>query len=402
MRNIPFSPPDITQEEINAVTEVLQSGWLTTGPKTKQFERELSDYLGTNKTVCLNSATAALELTLRVLGIGVGDEVIVPALTYTASCSVIEHVGATPVFVDIQGNSFEMDYEALKQAITDKTKAIIPVEIAGIPCDYDAIFEVVEDTKELFVANNSLQRMFNRVIVISDSAHAIGTKSHGLTTAQLADFASYSFHAVKNLTTAEGGCVTWNPRLGLDDEEIYRQFQIYSLHGQTKDALAKLKPGSWEYDIVIPGFKCNMTDIMAAIGVVQLKRYPELLERRLQIVRMYEEGLKDSPVRLLSHYTPNYQSSCHLLITHVEGATLEQRAAIIEKMAEKGVSCNVHYKPLPLLTAYQDMGFKMEDYPKAFEYYQNEITLPLHTKLSDEDVVYVVEAYKQSIAEVLG
>lgn len=402
VRNIPFSPPDITQAEIDAVSEVLRSGWITTGPKTKEFERQLATYLGTNKVVCLNSATAALELALRVLGIGEGDEVIVPAYTYTASCSIIEHVGATPVLVDIQEDHYEMNYDLLEQAITPATKVIIPVELGGVPCDYERIFSIVEATKELFSANNELQAHFGRIIVISDSAHAMGTKINGKSVAEVADLASYSFHAVKNLTTAEGGCITWNPANGLDDEAMYRAFQIYSLHGQTKDALAKNKPGSWEYDIEIPGYKCNMADIMAAVGLAQLERYEAILERRKELVRQYDEAFLEANIQVLPHRTENYESSRHLYITRVVGATYEQRGLIIEKMAERGVACNVHYKPLPLLTAYKNMGFDIKDYPQAYRYFENEITLPLHNLLSDEDVAYVANQYIEVVHEVLG
>lgn len=402
IRNIPFSPPDITQKEIDAVSEVLRSGWITTGPKTKEFERQLATYLGTNKVVCLNSATAALELALRVLGIGEGDEVIVPAYTYTASCSIIEHVGATPVLVDIQEGHYEMNYDLLEQAITPATKVIIPVELGGVPCDYERIFSVVEAKKELFSAKNELQEHFGRIIVISDSAHAMGTTINGKSVAAVADLASYSFHAVKNLTTAEGGCITWNPANGLDDEAMYRAFQIYSLHGQTKDALAKNKPGSWEYDIEIPGYKCNMADLMAAVGLAQLERYEEILERRKALVQQYDESFAGTDIQVLPHHTENYESSRHLYITRVLGATYEQRGLIIEKMAERGIACNVHYKPLPLLTAYKNMGFDIKDYPQAYRYFENEITLPLHNLLSDEDVAYVANHYIEVVHEVLG
>jgi len=318
VRNIPFSPPDISEKEINNVIEVLKSGWITTGPKTKEFERQLAEFMGTEKVVCLNSATAALELALRVLGVGPGDEVIVPAFTYTASCSVIEHVGATPVMVDIQEDHFEMNYDAFAEAITENTKVVIPVELAGVPCDYHRIFEVVESKRNLFKPKTNLQRHFNRIVVVSDCAHAIGTTREGVSIAQLADFASFSFHAVKNLTTAEGGCITWNPANELDSEAMYKEFQVYSLHGQTKDALAKIKPGSWEYDIVIPGYKCNMADVMAAIGLGQLERYPELLERRKEIVRQLDAGLAvDSRIQVLQHEGENYQSSRHLYITRI-------------------------------------------------------------------------------------
>ena len=397
VRNIPFSPPDISEKEINNVIEVLKSGWITTGPKTKEFERQLAEFMGTEKVVCLNSATAALELALRVLGVGPGDEVIVPAFTYTASCSVIEHVGATPVMVDIQEDHFEMNYDALEAAITEKTKVVIPVELAGVPCDYRRIFEVVESKRSLFKPKTNLQRHFNRIVVVSDCAHAIGTIRDGVSVAQLADFASFSFHAVKNLTTAEGGCITWNPANELDSEAMYKEFQVYSLHGQTKDALAKIKPGSWEYD------KCNMADVMAAIGLGQLERYPQLLERRKEIVRQLDAGLAvDSRIQVLQHEGENYQSSRHLYITRIKGASYDQRGEIIIKMAERGISCNVHYKPLPLLTAYQNMGFKMEDYPNAYRFFENEVTLPLHGLLSDEDVDYIVQNYLEVIQEVLG
>lgn len=399
---IPFSPPDISEEEILEVADTLRSGWITTGPKTKELERQLSAYTQTNKTVCLNSATAALELVLRILNVQEGDEVIVPALTYTASCSVIRHVNATPVMVDIQKNACEMDYDQLEQAITPKTKVIIPVEIAGIPCDYDRIFEVVKKKQHLFVANGELQSKINRVVVLSDSAHAFGASYKGKPFGSVADFTAFSFHAVKNFTTAEGGSVTWNPALGLDDEEIYRQFQIYSLHGQTKDALAKTKLGAWEYDIIIPGFKCNMTDIMASIGLVQMKRYPSLLKRREEIVEQYNKGFAGSDIVPLQHMKEDRKSSYHLYITHVQGINAEQRGKIIEKMAEQGIACNVHYKPLPMLTAYKNLGFDMANYPNAYAYFVNEITLPLHTKLTQEQIDYIITNFKQAVQEVKG
>ncbi|MDO4634835.1 MAG: DegT/DnrJ/EryC1/StrS family aminotransferase [Streptococcus sp.] len=390
--NIPFSPPDISDLEIKEVIETLKSGWITTGPKVKLLEERLSNFTGTPKTVCLNSATAALELILRVLGIGEGDEVIVPAMTYTVSCSVITHVGATPVIVDIQNNSFEMNYELLEDAITERTKAIIPVELAGIVCDYEKIFKIVKQQQHLFRPNSDLQKIFNRIIVISDSAHALGAKYKGVNAGNIADFSSFSFHAVKNFTTAEGGSVTWKYREDLDDEYLYKQFQILSLHGQTKDALEKNKLGSWEYDIVIPAYKCNMTDIMASIGLAQLKRYPDLLKRRQEIIERYNKGFEGSAVRQLNHFTNDCHSSGHLYITHVDGIDLEKRNDIIQKMAELGVACNVHYKPLPLLTAYKNLGFDIGNYPNAYAYYTNEITLPLHTKLSDEEVEYVISS----------
>ena len=400
--NIPFSPPDISEDEINEVIDTLKSGWITTGPKTKELERRLSEFTNTSKTVCLNSATAALELTLRVLGIGEGDEVIVPAMTYTASCSVIYHVGAKAVIVDIAKDSHEMDYEALADAITENTKAVIPVDLAGIPCDYDKIFEVVESKKHLFKANSEYQEKLGRVAVVSDGAHALGSTYKGKKIGSVADFTTFSFHAVKNFTTAEGGSVTWKENENFDNEELYREYQIYSLHGQTKDALAKTKAGSWEYDIVIPGYKCNLTDIAASIGLVQLDRYPKLLERRDSIISQYNKGFEGTRIKPLSHSSEDYKSCGHLYITHVEGATFEQRGEIIVKMAERGISCNVHYKPLPLLTAYSNLGFDINDYPNAYDYFVNEVTLPLHTRLSDEDVKVIVENFKEVVAEVVG
>ena len=400
--NIPFSPPDISEDEINEVIDTLKSGWITTGPKTKELERRLSEFTTTPKTVCLNSATAALELVLRVLGIGEGDEVIVPAMTYTASCSVIYHVGAKAVIVDIQKDGHEMDYEALENAITEKTKAVIPVDLAGIPCDYDKIFEVVNAKKSLFKANSEYQEKLGRIAVVADGAHALGSVYKGVKVGAVADFTTFSFHAVKNFTTAEGGSVTWKENPNFDNEELYKEFQIYSLHGQTKDALAKTKAGSWEYDIVIPGYKCNMTDIMASIGLVQLDRYPKLLERRVELVEQYNKAFEGSRVVPLVHYTATYKSSGHLYITHIKGATYEQRGEIITKMAERGISCNVHYKPLPLLTAYSNLGFDINNYPNAYDYFVNEVTLPLHTRLSDEDVKVIVENFKEVVAEVVG
>ena len=373
--NIPFSPPDISEEEINEVIDTLKSGWITTGPKTKELERRLSEFTSTPKTVCLNSATAALELTLRVLGIGEGDEVIVPAMTYTASCSVIYHVGA---------------------------KAVVPVDLAGIPCDYDKIFEVVESKKHLFKANSEYQEKLGRVAVVADGAHALGSTYKGKKIGSVADFTTFSFHAVKNFTTAEGGSVTWKQNENFDNEELYREYQIYSLHGQTKDALAKTKAGSWEYDIVIPGYKCNLTDIAASIGLVQLDRYPKLLERRDNIISQYNKGFEGTRITTLSHSSEEYKSCGHLYITHVEGATFEQRGEIIVKMAERGISCNVHYKPLPLLTAYRNLGFDIENYPNAYNYYVKEITLPLHTRLTDEDVAVIIENFKEIVQEVVG
>ena len=400
--NIPFSPPDISDGEINEVIDTLKSGWITTGPKTKELERRLSEFTNTPKTVCLNSATAALELTLRVLGIGEGDEVIVPAMTYTASCSVIYHVGAKAVIVDIAEDSHEMNYNALADAITENTKAVIPVDLAGIPCDYDRIFEVIESKKHLFKANSEYQEKLGRVAVVADGAHALGSTYKGKKIGSVADFTTFSFHAVKNFTTAEGGSVTWKQNENFDNEELYREYQIYSLHGQTKDALAKTKAGSWEYDIVIPGYKCNLTDIAASIGLVQLDRYPKLLERREDIISQYNKGFEGTRITALSHSSEDYKSCGHLYITHVEGATFEQRGEIITKMAERGISCNVHYKPLPLLTAYKNLGFDIENYPNAYNYYVKEITLPLHTRLSDEDVAVIIENFKEIVEEVVG
>ena len=400
--NIPFSPPDISDGEINEVIDTLKSGWITTGPKTKELERRLSEFTNTPKTVCLNSATAALELTLRVLGIGEGDEVIVPAMTYTASCSVIYHVGAKAVIVDIAEDSHEMDYVALANAITENTKAVIPVDLVGIPCDYDKIFEVVESKKHLFRANSEYQEKLGRIAVVADGAHALGSTYKGKKIGSVADFTTFSFHAVKNFTTAEGGSVTWKENENFDNEELYREYQIYSLHGQTKDALAKTKAGSWEYDIVIPGYKCNLTDIAASIGLVQLDRYPKLLERREDIISQYNKGFEGTRITALSHSSEDYKSCGHLYITHVEGATFEQRGKIITKMAERGISCNVHYKPLPLLTAYKNLGFNIENYPNAYNYYVKEITLPLHTRLSDEDVAVIIENFKEIVEEVVG
>ncbi|HEW4706715.1 TPA: DegT/DnrJ/EryC1/StrS aminotransferase family protein [Streptococcus pneumoniae] len=399
--NIPFSPPDITEAEITEVVDTLRSGWITTGPKTKELERRLSLYTQTPKTVCLNSATAALELILRVLEVGPGDEVIVPAMTYTASCSVITHVGATPVMVDIQADTFEMDYDLLEQAITEKTKVIIPVELAGIVCDYDRLFQVVEKKRDFFTASSKWQKAFNRIVIVSDSAHALGSIYKGQPSGSIADFTSFSFHAVKNFTTAEGGSATWKANPVIDDEEMYKEFQILSLHGQTKDALAKMQLGSWEYDIVTLAYKCNMTDIMASLGLVQLDRYPSLLQRRKDIVDRYDSGFAASRIHPLAHKTETVESSRHLYITRVEGASLEERNLIIQELAKAGIASNVHYKPLPLLTAYKNLGFDMTNYPKAYAFFENEITLPLHTKLSDEEVDYIIETFKTVSEKVL-
>ena len=401
LRNIPFSPPDITDEEINEVINAMKSGWITTGPRTKEFERKIAEYVGVNKAVCLNSATAAMELTLRILGIGPGDEVITSAYTYTASASVIDHVGAKIVLVDTAPNSFEMDYEKLADAITENTKAIIPVDLAGKMCDYDKIYEVVERKKDLFKANNDIQKLFNRVVIMSDAAHAFGAERKGLKCGQVADFTTFSFHAVKNLTTAEGGAVVWRNDLGLDDEELYKQFMLYSLHGQSKDALAKTKKGSWEYDIVYPAYKCNMTDILASFGLIQIRRYKGLLERRKEIIEMYDSMLHSLGVQSLRHFGADFASTGHLYLARIPGISEEERNEIILKMAEDEIATNVHYKPLPMFTAYKNLGFDIKDYPNAYEQYANEITLPLHTLLSDEDVEYICRSLKRAMDEVL-
>lgn len=400
IRNIPFSPPDITDEEIEEVVKAMKSGWITTGPRTKEFEKRIAEYVGTNKAVCLNSATAAMELTLRILGIGPGDEVITSAYTYTASASVIEHVGAKIVLVDTAPDSFEMDYSKLGDAISTRTKAIIPVDLAGKMCDYNIIYEIVESKRELFNANNDLQSLFNRVIVMSDAAHAFGAIRNGKKCGEVADFTCYSFHAVKNLTTAEGGAVVWRNDLGIDDEWLYKQFMLYSLHGQSKDALAKTQIGAWEYDIVYPAYKCNMTDIMAGFGLAQLARYDGLMKRRKEIIEMYDSALKQFEIKVLEHYDEDSKSSGHLYLTRISNIDESQRNAVIIKMAEAGVACNVHYKPLPMFTAYKNLGFDINDFPNALSMYQNEITLPLHTLLTDEDIEYVIETFKSVIKEV--
>ena len=397
--NIPFSPPDITDVEINNVVEVLKSGWITTGPKTKEFERQIAEYCNTNKAICLNSATACMEMTLRLLGIGEGDEVITSAYTYTASASVIHHVGAKIVLVDTAKDSFQMDYKKLEAAITERTKAIIPVDLAGVMCDYDKIFEVVNKKKDLFKANNELQEAIGRVVVLADGAHSFGASQKGKMSGEVADFTSFSFHAVKNLTTAEGGALTWRSIDGVDDEEIYKRLNTLSLHGQTKDALAKTKIGAWEYDIVEPAYKCNMTDIMAAIGMGQLSRYEDLLNYRKAIINRYDELLENvEGVEVLKHYTDNNTSSGHLYLVRLTGKDEAFRNEVITKMAEEGIATNVHYKPLPLLTAYKNLGFKIEDYPNAFDMYKNEITLPLNTLISLEQVEYVVENLKECMS----
>lgn len=396
--NISFSPPDMTEQEVQGAAEAIRSGWITTGPKTKEFERRITDFCHVNKAVCLNSQTACAEMALRLLGIGEQsggsalDEVIVPAYTYTASASVVCHVGAKLVLIDSQPDSLEMDYDAVEAAVNENTKAIIPVDLGGVPCDYDRLFAILKKKQHLFRPSNELQKMIGRVAICTDAAHAFGASYHGRMVGSIADFSSFSFHAVKNLTTAEGGALTWNIP-DIDDEELYHQAQLYSLHGQSKDALAKTQLGSWEYDIVGPWYKCNMTDIMAGIGLAQLDRYEEMLKRRKEIISRYDVAFKPLGVIVLPHYTGRYQSSGHLYITRVPGIGLEQRQEIIVKMAEAGIATNVHYKPLPMMTAYKKMGFDIQDFPNAYKQFENEITLPLHTKLTDEEVEYVIEKY---------
>lgn len=400
-KNIPFSPPDVTEEEVSEVAEALRSGWITTGPRTKVLERKIAEYVGANRAVCLNSQTACAEMALRLLGIGEGDEVIVPAYTYTASASVIDHVGAKIVMIDCQENSFEMDYDALELAITENTKAINCVDIAGIPCDYDRIYEIVERKRSLFKPANELQSALGRVAVMADTAHAFGASRNGVMAGVLADFSSFSFHAVKNFTTAEGGALTWKSIEGIADESIYKQIQLFSLHGQSKDALAKTQLGAWEYDIVGTWYKCNMTDVAAAMGLIQFKRYPAMLERRKEIIEKYDSAFKAIGVEVLDHYTDEYQSSGHLYLTRVPGITAEQRNEIIIKMAEEGIATNVHYKPLPMHTAYKNMGFDVKDYPNAYAHFANEITLPLHTCLADDEVEYVIEKYRDVVKDYI-
>lgn len=397
--NIPFSPPDIGEKEIEQVIDTLKSGWITTGPKTKQFEREIANLCHTEKAVCLNSATAALELTLKILGIGEDDEVITSAYTYTASASPVAHLGAKLVLVDTQKDSVEMDYEQLANAITEKTKVIIPVDIAGIIVDYDKIFKIVEEKKNLFKPDNEIQKLYNRIIVVADSAHGLGAQKDGKISGEFADFTTFSFHAVKNLTTAEGGAATWKNKEGLDNEAIYKQYQLLSLHGQTKDAMHKNGLGAWEYDIVDTYYKCNMTDIMAGIGLAQMERYEGLIERRHEIINKYNEAFKDLPVMVLNHRNENHRSSGHLYFIRIKGIDEEKRNEIIVKMAERGIACNVHYKPLPMLTAYKKLGFDIKDYPNAFDFYKNEITLPLYSKLTDEKVDYIINNFKEIIEE---
>lgn len=395
--HIAFSPPDITEEEIAEVVDTLKSGWITTGPKTKEFERKIAEFCHTSKAVCLNSATACAEMTLRVLGIGPGDEVITSAYTYTASASVVCHVGAKLVLIDTKKDSYEMDYDQLENAITEKTKAIIPVDIAGVICDYERIYEIVNKKKCLFHANNEIQKKIGRIAIVADAAHAFGAERDGKRCGELADFTSFSFHAVKNLTTAEGGAVVWKDIEGVDNEEVYKRYMLLSLHGQSKDALAKTQLGAWEYDIVEPYFKCNMTDIMAAIGLAQMRRYPGLLARRKEIIEKYNEGLKGLPVDVLQHYGDDFASSGHLYLTRIQGKKREECNEIIKRMAEYGVATNVHYKPLPMLSAYKKLGFDIQDYPNAYALFENAITLPLHTQLTDEEVDYIIDIFKKCV-----
>ena len=394
---VPFSPPDMSELEINEVCEAIRSGWITTGPRTKEFEKQIALYCNTDRVVCLNSATACMELVLRLLGVGPGDEVITCAYTYTATASVACHVGAKVVMVDTAPDSFEMDYDKLADAITERTKVIIPIDLAGVVCDYDKVFEAVESKKHLFRPANELQKAFGRVIVLADAAHAMGAKRHGKMSGEIADFTSFSFHAVKNLTMAEGGAVTWRNIPGVDNVWIYKQFQLLSLHGQDKDALAKTQLGGWEYDIVAPNYKCNMTDIMAAIGLIQMKRYPEMLACRREIVSRYNEALKNQKVKVLNHYNENHSSNCHLYLVRLIGKDIEFRNEVIVKMAERGIACNVHFKPLPMMTAYKNLGFDINDYPNSYNQYKNEITLPLHTNMTDEQVDYVIKNFIEII-----
>ena len=399
--NISFSPPDMSELEIQEVADAIKSGWITTGPKTKELERQIAKYVGVNRCVCLNSQTACGEMALRILGIGAGDEVIVPAYTYSASASIVDHVGAKIVFVDVQEGCLEMDYDKMEAAITEKTKAIIPVDLGGVPCDYDKIFAIVEKKKALFQPKNEIQKAIGRIAICADTAHAFGASWHGKMCGAIADFSSFSFHAVKNFTTAEGGALAWKTIPGIDDEEIYHQLQLLSLHGQSKDALAKTKLGAWEYDIVGPWFKCNMTDIMAGIGLAQMKRYPAMLARRKEIIAKYDAAFKPLGIEVLDHYNDEHQSSGHLYITRIPGAGLKERQEIIIKMAEAGIATNVHYKPLPMMTAYKNLGFDIKDYPNAYKRFENEITLPLHTCLTDEEVEYIIENYCKIVKEYI-
>lgn len=403
---IPFSPPDLTDAEIEEVASAIKSGWITTGPKTKELEREVAALCHTNKAVCLSSQTSCAEMALRLLGIGEDDEVIVPAYTYTASAEIVCHVGARLIFIDSQPDSLEMDYDAVEKAITDKTKAIIPVDIGGVPCDYDRIFSIVEKKKELFTPSNDIQSKFGRIIVCADTAHAFGSTWHGKPIGSVADFSAFSFHAVKNFTTAEGGALTWKPREDLNDEEIYKQVQLYSLHGQSKDALSKNQLGAWEYDILGPWYKCNMTDIHAAIGLAQMERYPALLKRRREIIEKYDRAFKPLGVHTLPHFTDEHISSGHLYLTRIfkkngEPVSDGERREIILKLAERGITTNVHYKPLPMMTGYKKLGFDIKDYPNAYAHYANEISLPLFSRLTDEEVDYIIDNYTDVLKEYI-
>lgn len=403
---IPFSPPDLTDAEIEEVASAIKSGWITTGPKTKELEREVAALCHTNKAVCLSSQTSCAEMALRLLGIGEGDEVIVPAYTYTASAEIVCHVGARLIFIDSQPDSLEMDYDAVEKAITDKTKVIIPVDIGGVPCDYDRIFSIVEKKKELFTPSNDIQSKFGRIIVCADTAHAFGSTWHGKPIGSVADFSAFSFHAVKNFTTAEGGALTWKPREDLNDEEIYNQVQLYSLHGQSKDALSKNQLGAWEYDILGPWYKCNMTDIHAAIGLAQMERYPALLKRRREIIEKYDRAFKPLGVHTLPHFTDEHISSGHLYLTRIfkkngEPVSDGERREIIIKLAERGITTNVHFKPLPMMTGYKKLGFDIKDYPNAYAHYANEISLPLFSRLTDEEVDYIIKNYCEILREYI-
>lgn len=403
---IPFSPPDLTDAEIEEVASALKSGWITTGPKTKALEKEVAEFCNTDKAVCLSSQTSCAEIALRLLGIGEGDEVIVPAYTYTATAEVVCHVGARLIFIDSQPDSLEMDYDAVEKAITPKTKVIIPVDLGGVPCDYDRIFSIVEKKKELFTPSNDIQSKFGRIIVCADTAHAFGSSWHGKPIGSVADFSSFSFHAVKNFTTAEGGALTWKHRDDIDGDELYKTAQLLSLHGQSKDALSKNQLGSWEYDIVGPWYKCNMTDIHAAIGLAQMVRYPALLKRRREIIEKYDRAFKPLGVHTLPHFTNEHISSGHLYITRIfkkngEPVSDGERREIIIKMAERGIVTNVHYKPLPMMTAYKNLGFDIKGYPNAYAQYANEITLPLFSRLTDEEVEYIIENFIEIIKEYI-
>lgn len=395
--NIKFSPPDITEEEIKEVSDTLRSGWITTGPKTARLEDEIANFCNTSKAICLNSATACMELTLRLLGIGEGDEVITTAYTYTATCSVICHVGAKPILVDTALNSFEMDYEALSKAITEKTKAIIPVDLGGVICNYERIFNIVKEKSYLFCAKNNIQECMGRIAVIADSAHAFGALYRGKKAGEIADFTSFSFHAVKNFTTAEGGAITWRTIRGIDNADIYSNLRLLSLHGQNKSAFEKAQKGSWEYDIISPAYKCNMTDIMASIGLVQLRRYPGLLSRRKEIIEIYNEGLKDENIEVLDHYSDSKSSSGHLYMVRLNGKDVLERNRLICELGEKGIATNVHFKPLPMLTAYKNLGFNIKNFPNAYNMYKNEISLPLHTLLTNKEVEYIINMFKECL-----